>query len=326
MDEKEFEKRLQELSGRVLPNLESVEIEESSSGHMIDISYDINTNYDSHSKLSTLYNQLSNIHADRIFLNFDNVNFIASNQFAILGCILDTYKLHHPNTTIYFSSLNDKLKNIIQKNGFNIYLGFEKLPDIHNTVIPYTIFNIDAINEFEKYILIRIFNRNDIPKMSDLVKSRIIDNILEIFNNVKEHTHSNKIYTCGQYYPKISLLYFTIVDSGETIPYNVNTYFSNINREVPIKPLEWAIAPGNTTRLAGAPGGLGLSLLRDFIELNNGRLYIVSGNESYEKSGKKSKHKYMKHPFPGTIVTVAFNLSDESVYQMNSESFTEIIF
>lgn len=194
-----------------------------------------------------------------------------------------------------------------------------------NTTIPYTIFDINEINEFEKYIILRIFERKDILQMSKLVKSKIIDNILEIFNNVKEHTHSNKVYTCGQYFPRSSFLYFTIVDSGETIPYNVNTYCDNINIKPPSKPLEWAIAPGNTTRQVDTPGGLGLSLLCEFIELNNGRLYIVSGNETYEQNGKDNRHMYMEHSFPGTIVTVAFNLLDDSMYRMNSE-LPEIVF
>lgn len=292
----------------------------------IEISNNIDTSYSAHTILSKLYTQLSCIQSDKIYLDFSKVNFIASNQFAILGCILDTYRDQHPTTTIYFSSLGNNIKKTIQKNGFNMHLGFERLPDTYNTTIPYTIFDINEINEFEKYIILRIFDREDIPKMSDLVKSKIIDNILEIFNNVKEHTHSNKIYTCGQYFPRSSLLYFTIVDSGETIPYNVNTFCTNINIEVPTRPLEWAIAPGNTTRLAGTPGGLGLSLLRDFIELNNGKLYIVSGNETYEKTGNGDRHLYMQHSFPGTIVTVAFNLLDESTYHMTSENLSEIIF
>ena len=286
----------------------------------ITIPHNINTRNKSHSLLSRLYGQLLSTQADIIYLDFIKVNFIASNQFAILGCILDTFHNSHPKTSVYFINLRDEITKTIKRNGFNIYLGLDKLPDTYNTIIPYTIFKIDQIDEFEKYIILRIFNRENIPRMSERVRSNIIDNILEIFNNVKEHTHSEKIYTCGQYFPKRSLLYLTIVDSGETIPYNVNTYFTNLNLEVPDKPLEWAIAPGNTTRTTGTPGGLGLSLLKNFIELNNGILYMVSDNELYRKHGAEESHEYMKYSFPGTIVTVAFNLSDESRYRMPSSA------
>ncbi|MCX4339957.1 MAG: hypothetical protein OSJ72_09970 [Lachnospiraceae bacterium] len=324
MNEKEFEEQLQALSKRVLPNKSSAPKMQTDE-YTLEISNNINTSYGSHSRLSELYIQLFRIQSYVIYLDFSKVTFIAANQFAVLGCILDTYRAKYPNTTIYFSNLNRKIKETIRKNGFNSHLGFEKLPDIYNTTIPYTIFDINEITEFEKYIILRIFSRQDIPNMSELVKSKIIDNILEIFNNVKEHTHSKKVYTCGQYFPTSSLLYFTIVDSGETIPYNVSTYCDKNCIELPQKPLEWAIAAGNTTREVNTPGGLGLSLLRDFIELNEGRLYIVSGCETYEQVGKKNRHRYMEHPFSGTIVTVAFNLLDESIYRMQSE-LPEIVF
>lgn len=302
-------------------------IEKSYSKKLI-IPQNIDTGFQAHSILSHLATQLAGTKSDTIYLDFSNVNFIASNQFAVLGCILDAYKTDHPDSTIYFSNLKPKIKMIIQKNGFNALLGYEKLPDTYNTVIPYSIFGISQINIFEKYIVLRIFGRNDIPKMTEKVRGNIIDNILEIFNNVKEHTRSDKVYTCGQYFPKSSLLYFTIVDSGETIPYNVNNYFSNLpdHGSPPVRPLEWAIAPGNTTRMTGTPGGLGLSLLKNFIGLNGGRLYIVSEHETYEKNGNLERHMYMSNAFPGTIVTVAFNLSDEFSYHMTSEKFSEIIF
>ena len=326
MNEEEFERQLIDLSKRVSANIISEMPENITVKQTIDISKDIDTSYSAHSRLSELNTQLYDINSDEIYLDFSKVKFIASNQFAILGCILDTYRIHHKNTKIYFTSLGDRIKKTIQKNGFNKHLGFEKIPDTYNTTIPYTIFDINEINEFEKYIVIRIFDRKDIPKMSERVKSKIIDNILEIFNNVKEHTNSNKVYTCGQFFPKSSLLYFTIVDSGETIPYNVSTYCINENIEIPQKKLVWALTPGNTTRIAETPGGLGLSLLSDFIELNNGRLYIVSGDETYEKIGKKERHMYLQHSFQGTIVTVAFNLLDEYMYCMNSENLSEIVF
>lgn len=285
----------------------------------ISVLNNIDTSFSSHSRLSKLALYMSKLNVKKITIDFSKVNFIASNQFAILGCILNAYIVRCPETQIYFLNLNKKLAGTIRKNGFYKHLGFEKLPDTYNTVIPYTIFNIDEINEFEKYILLRIFNRADIPQMSEMAKSNIMDNILEIFNNVKEHTHSNKVFTCGQYFPRSSLLYLTVVDSGETIPYNVHMHFSNINNAPPSNTLEWAIIAGHSTRIAETPGGLGLSLLKDFIELNKGSLYIVSGNETYEKNGDKERYRYMEYPFMGTIVTVAFNLSDTHTYSMVSE-------
>lgn len=287
----------------------------------------IDTGYKSHLMLSKFATEVLNSNFSNINLDFSTIDFIASNQFAILGCILDTFNNKHPDAKVYMSSLKNKIREIIQKNGFNKHLNLEKIPDTYNTVIPYTIFGINQIDSFEKYILLRIFSRDDIPKMSEKLRSQMIDSILEIFNNVKEHTHSKKVYTCGQFFPRSSLLYLTIVDSGETIPYNVNTFFSSCNIDPPDQALNWALISGNTTRKGNTPGGLGLSLLDDFVQLNEGKLYIVSGNETYERTEKNSRYKYMEYTFPGTIVTVALNLSDTTnIYHMKSETLSEILF
>lgn len=292
----------------------------------IPILTNIDTAYKSHNTLAQLATTLSNTESATIVLDFSKVTYIASNQFAVLGCIVDSYKKTHPNSNIYFANLGKKIKELIQKNGFHQHLNFQKLPDEQNTVIPYTIFGINNIDQFEKYIILKIFNRRDIPAMSTMVKSAIIDNILEIFNNVKEHTKSEHIYTCGHFFASKSYLYFTIVDSGETIPYNVNKHFYSLQKEPPAETLSWALKPGNTTRTLNTPGGLGLSLLQNFITLNRGEMYIVSGNETYEIKGPQERHMYMKHHFPGTIVTVAFNLSDTMAYHMQTENFSDIIF
>lgn len=293
----------------------------------IKLQKDIDTGYASHCMLSELATTLNGCEHINIAIDLSKLNFIAGNQLAILGCILSTYKKRFPNNDILISLPTGKLKTIMQKSGFSAHLGMEKVQDTFNTVIPYSIFKINQIDEYKEHISTKIFNRKDIPKMSPKVRSLMLDNILELFNNVKEHTSSKEVYTCGQFFPKSNYLYLTVVDAGETIPYNVNKYFEKFNESPPGSRLSWAMESGNSTRITETPGGLGLSFLEDFIRLNKGKLYIVSGNETYERIGRDPKIKYMQHPFPGTIITVAFNMSDSSSYSMASEvDFNEIIF
>ena len=293
----------------------------------ITIHNSINTGYHSHLMLTEFAARLSKMDSDEIYLDLSTVKFIAANQFAVLGCILHAYMHNHSGDKEYLSSLNNKETEVIQKNGFCRYLNLEKIPDKYNTTIPYRVFDISQIDEFEKYISLRVFNREGMPKMSDAIRDQMVDSILEIFNNVKEHTHSNKVFTCGQFFPKSSLLYLTIVDSGETIPYNVESYFVSLNSKPPMKALKWALVSGNTTRFSDAPGGLGLSFLDEFIASNDGRLYIVSGNETYERIKGKTSLKNLNVPFWGTIVTVAFNLSDSArKYYAASNNSVDIIF
>lgn len=293
---------------------------------VIPININIDTGYKAHCRLSKLYNEVFLSDNVDVILDFSNVNFIAANQFAVIGCIANTFTNTHPNCDIYFSSVKGPIKTVMQKNGLHRHLGLKKIPDKYNTTIPFFIFDIDDIDEFEKYIVLQIFGRSDLPRMTQGVRNRILDNILEIFNNVKEHTSSRKVYTCGQFFPKSYLLFLTIVDAGETIPYNVNRFFERKELKPPAQTLPWAISAGNTTRITTTPGGLGLSFLCDFIKLNKGKLYIVSGNETFEKDGERERNLDLEYAFPGTIVTVAFNLSDEYTYRMMSENVSEILF
>lgn len=287
----------------------------------------LQTSHSSHQKLADLYHNIHNFKGSTLLLDFKGVTFISANQFSVLGCIISGFHLKNPDVEIRIGNISSKLAAIMKVNGFGKHLSYDSLPDKNNTAIPYKIFDVSEIDKFEKYITISIFNRDDLPKMSSGVRDCMIDNILEIFNNVKEHTHSKKLYTCGQFFPSKGLLYFTITDSGETIPYNVENYCQkyNINLAEFESSLAWAMQSGNSTRQSGSPGGLGLFLLSDFISLNQGELYIVSGCETFEQTKRGKRYQQLSSPFPGTIVTMAFNLSDSSSYCLASEKTINII-
>ena len=258
--------------------------------------------YSSHNELARLCEEINSFSGDRLILDFNKVTFISANQFAGLGC------------------MSDRLTSVIRVNGFNIHFSWSSLPDKYNTSIPYKIFNVSQIDEFERYIAISIFDRSDLPLMSPGVKESMIDNILEIFNNVKEHTNATHLYTCGQYFPQKSLLYFTVADSGETIPNNVLHFFYDHHLRFNGFSIDWAIQSGNSTRRTDSPGGLGLYLLSDFIKMNEGELFIVSGNEAFEQTKRGTRCKYLEYTFSGTIVTMAFNMADRSRYRLTSET------
>lgn len=286
----------------------------------------LQNSYKSHNALSRMYAEMKSFAGNTLILDFANVTFISANQFSVLGCIISSFQADHPNTLIQFANIKPNVGNIMKVNGFGKHLALESKPDTYNTSIEYKIFNVLQIDAFEKYVTISIFGRSDIPQMSNGAREKIIDNILEIFNNVKEHTSSSTLRSCGQYFPKTGLLYFTITDSGETIPYNVSSYLHDHNIEIQTTTLEWAMQSGNSTRRTDAPGGLGLYFLSDFISLNKGELYIVSGIETFEQNKRGIRYKLLDYNFPGTIVTMAFNLNDTSSYCLSSEKESDFLF
>lgn len=291
----------------------------------ITLQQNIDTSYSAHNYLSEIANKVKTTDADNIIIDFSNINFIAANQFAILGSIIDSCKPEH--CTVNLADITPpKILDIIRRNDFGKYFKLSHIVDKNNTVIPYRCFDVDDIIEYEIHLTLSLFDRNDLPKMSPGVSDEIRDYLLEVFKNVKDHTSSSKVYTCGQYFPKTSMLYFSLVDTGETIAYNVSEYHNKHSLSTPSSCLSWALESGNTTLDNGSPRGLGLSLIKGFVLLNQGYFCIVSGPEAFEISKKGERYMDMKHPFPGTIVTIAFNLDDDAAYYMKDEIVPEIQF
>lgn len=292
----------------------------------ISINQDLQNGFNSHNRLCKLAYELQNTTSTRITIDLSKTNFIAANLFPVLGCIFSEFNAKAPGNAIGIANMKDSILDTAQKNGFCIHFGMKKIPDVNNTVIPYKKFLVDEIAEYERYLTLNLFTRNDLPKMSKEASDSIRDSLLELFKNVKDHTTSEYIYTCGHYFPKSYMLYFTIVDIGETIPYNVNRYHKAHNFPIPEQALPWAITSGNSTSISQSPRGIGFTLIEEFVNLNKGDFYIVSEQETFEINHGKKRFQKLDYPFPGTIVTVGFNLHDDATYILTSEKNNTIQF
>ncbi len=285
---------------------------------------DLQNSFRSHEKLCELAKFLRESSDKSIIIDCKKAGFIASNLFAVLGCIINENK---KEGKVGFSNINPGVKDSIQKSGFNKQFdGIAGKNDIYKTSISYKMFRVEEIDEYERYLNLQLFSRPDLPQMSRGVSDYIIDYLLELFKNVCDHTECERIYTCGQFFPQSKLLYFTVADGGKTIIENVEEYHNKIKKEIPDNCLEWAIASGNSTSLSKTPRGIGLHLIKEFVSMNNGQLFIFSGSDTYEITNGKERYCKFNSPFPGTVVTLAFNLSDKGTYCLSSENISEIVF
>lgn len=248
-------------------------------------------------------------------INMKKVKFISANLFSIFGCILDKAILENKHK-IEIINISKNIRNLMQRNGFNKFLPWNDMEDFYHNCIPYISFKAttEQLEQFEKYLLINVFDRPNMPIMSDKVKDSIIDNILEMFNNVIDHANCEYAYVCGQYFVKKNELTLTIVDLGQTIKDNVNRYMEQQKESKPRNCLEWAMKSGNSTKSEDAPGGLGFNILLEFLKKNKGRFSLVSSSECFATSPKGSKFYKLDDEFKGTIVTITFNLNDDFLY------------
>ncbi|GAI40407.1 unnamed protein product, partial [marine sediment metagenome] len=124
-------------------------------------------------------------------------------------------------------------------------------------------------------------------------------------------------FSCGQYYPQKGRLDFTIVDIGNTIRKNVRDYSE---RKVSgKKAIEWAVRERTTTRKGDIPGGLGFTLIRDFLCKNEGKIQIASADGYWYEKNRSSHSEDLNVFFRGTVVNLEFNVNDQSSYYLTSE-------
>jgi hypothetical protein len=160
-------------------------------------------------------------------------------------------------------------------------------------------------------------NNSEFPRHSKRLGDQIKENIYELFENARTHGKCKHIHTCGQFYPSKKKLHITIVDTGHTIVNNVHHYLKKTLS--PSACIDWAMKTGNTTKEGNIPGGLGLGLIFDFINVNKGKIQIVSSNGYWELREGRITKEDLNFSFNGTIANLEFDLSDVNKHLLTDE-------
>lgn len=282
----------------------------------------IKNDFDGYAVLVDLSNKIGDIDFEEITIDFSKINWFEANLTAVLGAILSNTQNNFNNIKI--EGLLKKFETLFSRNHFLSHFGGLKIPDYYETTIKYRKFKITEEKLFKDYLDKELLSKQSMPNMSVLLKKKVNESIFEIFNNAVIHGNCQSVFSGGQYYRRKYRLDFTIVDLGKTIKANVNEYGNtNFSGGDAIK---WAVAEGHTTKRGQIPGGLGLSLIREFIEKNKGKIQIISADGYWEQKENKETGKQFSQIFPGTIVNLEFNINDESCYCLSSEIDKENIF
>lgn len=211
---------------------------------------------------------------------------------------------------------------IWMKNGFGHFLDASKMADTYDTTIAYRRFSLQEEKTFISYVGRELLTPGRLPGVTDGAKRRLEGYFHEIFNNATIHSASGAgVFTCGQHFPHKERLDFTVTDLGLGFGERVRAFLRE-ERDDHLC-IDWAMQPGNTTRVGDVPGGLGLKRLRDFVASNGGALHLVSGNGCWmmNRTPDDAPHDarvitqgILLHRFPGTIINLSFNTRDEAFY------------
>ena len=260
---------------------------------------------------------------DDINIDMRAVTWFDADMCAALGAIL--YRLGENLNTVSLSNICQGVENILLKNGFLSHYGREKIPDRWGTTIPYRRFDAKDDRYFADYIENELIHRSEMPAMSPGLLKKFRESIFEIFSNAVLHSRTEQgIFSCGQFFPARHRLDFSVADLGVGMLQNIK---DNIGLELSAEAaIHWATEGRNTTKHGPVPGGLGLKLLSEFIDLNGGCIQIVSDSGYWRRENRKTITAPLNHAFPGTVVTVEINTADTNSYKLASELSTGDIF
>lgn len=258
-------------------------------------------------------------HHNELAIDFSNCKEIDGNLCAALGAIFDKFS---SKLKIMLQISGDKgVGKILSRNHFLRAWQMETTTE-KECFVPYARFETSDANasEFKKYIDEWLISKQKFPEHSKAVGENLVASLYEIYANAKMHGEATYVYSCGEYKESNTTFEMAIVDLGKTIPSNVNSFLEKRGEDsLPAcQAIYWAFEEGHTTK--EDTGGLGLSLLREFIELNNGSLHMVSAGGFVEYTNGRFEFHELNRNFPGTIVNIKFNFSDSKRYRMNSET------
>lgn len=279
--------------------------------------------YEGYNHIIELYHRIKNSSDNDIEISFLKTTWFEANLAAVLGAIIEL--LENEGKSISIIEVNNpNTKDILKRNGFLVDYGEESISQRQQTIISYKKFNPNADNEFINYIKNELLSKPDFPKHSILFGKKINENIFELYENARTHGRCQKIHTCGQYYPNKKRLDITIVDMGQTIKNNVNEYLKTDMSSS--SAIQWALKYGNTTKTGNISGGLGLSIIMEFIKLNQGKIQIISSDGFWEYRRGETQTSLLSNYFPGTIANIEFNLDDKKSYKLKKEISLDNIF
>ncbi len=257
-------------------------------------------------------------------LDFSRCGFFEANMTAPLAAVLTKLSVERFNR-IKIVNIPTAIKKILCKNRFLVLYGYNPINDINQTVLPFIRLQLKDGNRFADY-LNKHMNGKGIPRMTNAMDKMFRGSVFEVFQNVVIHSDSEPgVFICGQFYPQLHRLDLTIADAGIGVRTNVRRYLKNDNISS-VGAIKWALQEGHTTKTGKQPGGMGLKFLKDFVELNGGKIQLVSRFGFYEYNRGVESFSKLTADFTGTAVNLEINTSDMCTYQLSSEISSKDIF
>jgi len=145
----------------------------------------------------------------------------------------------------------------------------------------------------------------------------------ELMTNVFDHSESSRgCYVCAQSYNRSKKIRLCIADFGMGILAALKRVPKYEHLRNDYEAIKLSVQEGITSRI-GKEAGYGLTHIQRFIKVNQGKMYILSGNGKilWDYAGVKyrEKRQTMHNAFQGAIIELEINAAREGLYFLESE-------
>jgi hypothetical protein len=246
--------------------------------------------------------------APRVVVDFSPCRFLQQNAVILLGGMARAVISRGGTVRFLWDTLEPAVRLNLSKNGFLSAFGQRVRVEQGNT-IPYREHGKPQKDEVIDYLR-KEWLKPRYLNLSPQLRDALAGNLWEIYANADEHSSSPiGVISCGQFYPVVGKLKLTIVDFGIGIPQSIREFFGRPIRAD--RALMWAFKPGTTTK-TDIGRGLGLSLVKDLVMANKGRLEVFSNEGHFRLDGAGEVYQERRGSFSGTIITV--ELCRDNIY------------
>ena len=275
-------------------------------------------------RLFSIWDQVNDYFLNVRF-DFSGCRFLRPNAVAFLGGVARLIESRMGTVVFDWGTIGtDKVMTNLRQNGFAGAFDYPSSGWDGNS-IPYREDHSLDMNGIMDYLTYNWIGKGWMH-VSQRLSDAIVGRMWEIYNNAFEHSGTSVgVFSCGQHFWRQNDLILTVVDFGRGIPATVRTFLRKyvdenlVVRLTDAACLKWAFERGNSTCTGDVARGLGLDLLKEFVQVNQGKLEVYS-NEGYaliDKDGERFTN--ITTLFEGTVFHITLRC-DENLYRFADET------
>ncbi|RXQ97690.1 ATP-binding protein [Ancylomarina salipaludis] len=266
----------------------------------INIPKKLTNNYQSYLFFTELQASTKQLIKTEIVFNFQETKLIESNLFAVIGSLI--MDLERRRNKVRLINFQDSILNLFYTKKM-IKGGMKK--DVWKSLIKCQFFLSPDEEQLTDYLENKIFPERPAVALNPQLKMAIELCVAEIFRNAFAHSNRKEVFISHYVSVHNKKLIISIVNKGANMQQLATSALKKAQNGM--GAIKWAVDSGTTSK-PFKHNGMGLFTIRQFIEQNDGKIQIISGNGVWKQVKHRKFTKLTRKEFPGTIVTLEFNV------------------